>query len=54
MDIYVVNLSSFTQTEYKNAKSLSFDYSNNKYVITTENGNTVHYTKSAVLVGIKP
>lgn len=54
MDIYVVNLSTYTQTEYKNAKSMSFDYNNTQYVITTSSGTVVRYNKSAVLVGIRP
>lgn len=54
MDIYVVNLSNFTQTEYRNAKSITFDYDKNQYIITTQSGGTVRYTKSAVLVGIRP
>lgn len=54
MDVYIVNLSVYTQTEYKNAKSISFDYTNKQYVITTSSGSVVRYNKDAVLVGIRP
>ena len=54
MDIYVVRLSTFTQTEYPKATSISFDYDKNQYVITTQSGATVSFSKGAVLVGIRP
>lgn len=54
MDIYVTRLDKFEQREYKNAKSLVFDYTNNQYVITPNSGDAVKYNKGTVLIGVKP
>ena len=54
MDIVVVNLSSFTSTEYNNAKSIAWDATNEKYVITRSNDTTVSYSRDAVIIGFRP
>ena len=54
MDIVVVNLTTFTSTEYNNAKSITWDDSNEKYVITKSNDTTVSYSRDAVIIGFRP
>lgn len=54
MDIVVVNLSTFTSTEYLNAKKIEWDDEEQKYVITRSNNTTVSYARSAVIIGFKP
>lgn len=54
MHIVVVNNSTFTSTEYTNAKALTWDATNEKYVITKSNDTTVSYDKDSVIIGILP
>lgn len=54
MNIVVVNLSTFTSTEYENAKSISFDYTEQRYVITKNDNTVVRYNANAVIIGFRP